>query len=100
MSTFLSESEALRACNLAATPTWREWLRRNLPSQEISTGRIYSRDAVSALHAKIRCLAGDPAPEAPEPQREAPRHATSAPIDANAAPMKNRNIDSAQLHTR
>ena len=97
MSAPITESQALRTCNLPDTPHWRNWLREKLAPQEISTGRIYDRGLVDHLAEKIRPLAGSPAPE---PQREAPRHATSAPVEANAAPMKNRNIDSAQLHTR
>ena len=104
----LTESQALRACNLPDTPHWRNWLRGKLSPQEISTGRIYDRGLVERLAEKIRPLAGSPTPE---PQRQTapdpPRVGFSSPTDSGikprtkrqaAVPLKNRN--GPQLETR
>lgn len=88
----LTESQALRRLNLADTAQWRSWIRRTLPGQEISTGRLYDRGLVDALHAKTRALLGDPQPEASAPSIIR----TSGPVDSGIA-RTNRNFDSSTL---
>jgi len=96
MSAFLSESSCLRACNLPDTAVWRQWLRAKLPSQEISTGRIYDRAMVDLLAAKIKPVTGDIVLP-PEPQRQAPAVLQySRPVDSGRpkrsdTPLENRN---------
>lgn len=88
----ITESAALRACNLPDTPHWRNWLREKCQPQEISTGRVYDAGLVDHLAAKIRPLAGTPAPE-PTPQREAdtaPRVGFSGPVDSGISPRPQR----------
>ncbi|MDA7890968.1 hypothetical protein N9B14_00245 [Akkermansiaceae bacterium] len=55
----ISESESLRRLNLAATPRWREWLRRKLPNTDIGNGKVYDVDAVDALVRKMAGFAKD-----------------------------------------
>ena len=55
----ISESESLRRLNLAATPRWREWLRRKLPHTDIGAGKVYDVDAVDALVRKMAGFAKD-----------------------------------------
>ena len=86
MSQFVSESECLRICNLPATVHWRRWIRAKIPSQEISTGRIYNRELVRHLAAKIAPVAGTPSQA---PQRTAPETRVSAPVDSGV-PLANR----------
>jgi hypothetical protein len=49
----LSESEALRRCNLPATPRWREWLRGQLPHSEAGGGILYTERSVTDLSNKM-----------------------------------------------
>jgi hypothetical protein len=81
MSAFISESQSLRACNLPDTPHWRGWIRSQLPSQEISTGRIYERALVDHLAAKIRPLNGDIVLP-PEPRAVPAEMQHSGPVDS------------------
>ena len=55
----ISESAALRRLNLAATPRWREWLRRKLPNTDVGAGKVYDVDAVDALARKMAGFAKD-----------------------------------------
>ncbi|MDA8976534.1 hypothetical protein N9C66_08075 [Akkermansiaceae bacterium] len=55
----ISESESLRRLNLAATPRWREWLRRKLPNTDVGAGKVYDVDAVDALVRKMAGFAKD-----------------------------------------
>ena len=55
----ISESAALRRLNLAATPRWREWLRRKLPHTGVGAGKVYDVDAVDALARKMAGFAKD-----------------------------------------
>jgi hypothetical protein len=50
----LSESEALRRCNLPATSRWRAWIRHHCPRREVSGGWVYRADYVRELVGKIR----------------------------------------------
>jgi hypothetical protein len=50
----LSESEALRECNLPATSRWRAWIRHHCPRREVSGGWVYRADYVRELIEKIR----------------------------------------------
>jgi hypothetical protein len=96
----ITESQALRSCNLPDTPHWRNWLRSKLAPQEISTGRIYDRAMVDLLAAKIRPATGDIVLP-PEPQRQAPavpRTGHSGPVAAE--PVINRSVAPGTLHTR
>lgn len=100
-SPLITESAALRACNLPDTPHWRNWLREKCSPQEISTGRVYDGGLVDHLAAKIRPLAGNPAPA---PQREAPTGIQfSAPVDSGRLPRTERQLQNRiapDLHTR
>lgn len=71
----VSESEALRSCNLPATPRWRNFLRTKLAFAESGAGKIYNSDDVDQLAAKI----GDFARETARPGEQA---SNSTPIDS------------------
>lgn len=58
----ISESEALRRCNLAATNRWRSFLREKLPHNETQGGKLYPEAAVDALAAKIGDFAAETMP--------------------------------------
>ena len=55
----ISESAALRRLNLAATPRWREWLRRKLPHTDVGAGKVYDVVAVDAMARKMAGFAKD-----------------------------------------
>lgn len=95
MSDFQTESEALRTCNLPATQNWRDWLRSQLPSQEISTGRIYDSALVAHLASKIGdfARATNPPEEEPQPAPELPRVAFSGPTDSGIRPRAKRHVE-------
>lgn len=78
MSDLISESQALRTCNLPDTPHWRGWLRKNLQSHDVSTGRLYQRDLVEQIATKIAPMAGTP-------KREEPAIRFSGPVDSGHA---------------
>ncbi|NQX00458.1 hypothetical protein HQ447_07340 [bacterium] len=102
MSDLISESASLRKCNLADTPQWRNWIRSQLPSQEISTGRIYDRCLVDLLASKIADFARATNP--PEEQRETVTFGHSGPVDSGIGrkrgqmPLTDRGAP--QLHSR
>lgn len=92
MSAPISESQALRACNLPDTPHWRNWLRSNLAPQEISTGRIYDRSLVDLLAGKIGDFArATNPPEERQATPEPPRVGFSGPIDTGIRPRPKRH---------
>jgi hypothetical protein len=86
----VTESQALRMVNLPSTPSWRQWLRNHAASQEISTGRIYSRAAIEALAAKIKPLTADIVlpPEQPEQPAPTPRQAPTALQHSKPSPIR------------
>ncbi len=49
----VSESQGLRMLDLPATPHWRNFLRRQLPSTSTGAGNLYDRFAVQELAARI-----------------------------------------------
>jgi hypothetical protein len=49
----VSESEALRVCNLPSTPRWRDWLRETLDPIELTSGNVYERSSVRSLARKV-----------------------------------------------
>ena len=65
----VSESEALRRCNLPATPRWRKFLRGELAHQDAGVGKVYEQETVDALARKVRDFAGTviPIEEYPAP---------------------------------
>jgi hypothetical protein len=101
----ITEAQALRLCNLPATANWRSWLRNHAASQELTTGRIYSRSHVEALADKVRQVTMDIKlpPEEPEQPAPTPRKAPSglqhgAPTRAGQPQLANRI--GGQLETR
>ncbi len=75
----ISESSSLRKCNLPDTAHWRRWLRQNLESQEIGTGRFYERNQVDHIASKIGSFASSTNP---------PQAAQSGSIAAGASGVK------------
>ncbi|MDB4521416.1 hypothetical protein N9080_04420 [Akkermansiaceae bacterium] len=55
----ISESAALRRCNLPATNRWRNHLRRNLPHHEMGNGKVYNEHQVNAFSKNIPDLADE-----------------------------------------
>jgi|TARA_B110000881_G_scaffold178730_1_gene164163 hypothetical protein len=58
----ISESEALRKCNLPATPRWRNWLRAKLANKDMGVGKVYDSHAVDALSRKVGDFVKDTTP--------------------------------------
>ncbi len=93
----ITEAQALRLVNLPATANWRQWLRDHAASQELTTGRIYSRSAIEALAAKIQPLTADIQLPPEEPEAPTPRATPSglqfskpSPIRAGQPQLANR----------
>ena len=80
MSHLISESQALRTCNLPDTPHWRGWLRRNLPSNDISTGKLYDRALVNGVAEKLKPMQPPQSPVRTE--SEAGECRVSGPVDS------------------
>ncbi len=53
MSTLVTESAALRKCNLPSTPRWRAWIRKTLDPVEVGGGMVYETGSVRRLARKI-----------------------------------------------
>lgn len=53
----VSESAALRACNLPSTPRWRAWLREQLAHVESGGGFVFRKSDVDGIAAKIGSFA-------------------------------------------
>ena len=93
----ISESQALRACNLPDTPHWREWLRRNLQSTDVSTGKLYDRALVADVAAKLAPM--QPRQSPVRTDQDAGECRVSVPVDSgvsvrpkrSAQPLDNRN---------
>ena len=86
----ITESQALRLCNLPATASWRSWLRNHAASQELTTGKIYSRSAIEALAEKIKPLTSDIVlpPEEPEQPAPIPRQAPTGLQFSKPSPIR------------
>ena len=56
---FLTESEVLRKCNLAATPRWREFLRQRLAHEKAGQSIVYAADEAEALAEQVADFAAE-----------------------------------------
>lgn len=63
LTDIVSESEALRKCNLPSTPRWREFLRERLDFREAGGGKVYNEHAVNALAEKVADFASEIIPQ-------------------------------------
>lgn len=85
----ISESQALRVCNLPDTPHWREWLRRNLQSTDVSTGKLYDRALVADVAGKLAPM--QPRQSPVRTDQDAGECRVSGAVDSGVAPRPKRN---------
>ena len=81
----MTESEALRNCNLPSTPRWRSFLRDKMPARAAGSSTVYLARDVRSLADKIADFAAETMPLAEHRQN-------STAID--------RSTPSVELHTR